>query len=165
MVLIVLVDILILGFYFGADKMIYRFSFLGEELSGYLPNTFEEQITRGSLTFFGYSKIKDFIFFGYGAGSFETLFKLNFPSLASYYADHAHSDIVEFLGEFGFIGFFLILSCIVISIIKNKLFYFKNLFLFYFFIILLIFDFTLHIPLIQLLLVILISMKIKDKKT
>lgn len=165
LVLIVLVDILILGFYFGADKMIYRFSFLGEELSGYLPNTFEEQITRGSLTFFGYSKIKDFIFFGYGAGSFETLFKLNFPSLASYYADHAHSDIVEFLGEFGFIGFFLILSCIVISIIKNKLFYFKNLFLFYFFIILLIFDFTLHIPLIQLLLVILISMKIKDKKT
>ena len=85
--------------------------------------------------------------------------------MASYYADHAHSDIVEFLGEFGFIGFFLILSCIVISIIKNKLFYFKNLFLFYFFIILLIFDFTLHIPLIQLLLVFLISMKIEDKKT
>ena len=93
------------------------------------------------------------MFFGYGPGSFEILFQLKFPNLSNSYANHAHSDLPQFIGEFGIVGFgFLLLS------IKNIFFKFINynlincLLLFYLFIIL-IFDFSLHIPLIQFLFV------------
>jgi len=93
------------------------------------------------------------LFFGYGPGSFEILFQLKFPNLLNSYANHAHSDLLQFIGEFGLVGFGLFLLSI-----KNLFFKSTNynlidyLLLFYLFIIL-IFDFSLHIPLIQFLFV------------
>ena len=51
---------------------------------------------------------------------FETLFKLKFPIQGISYANHAHSDLVQFLGEFGLIG-------TLILIISLSKFLFKKL--------------------------------------
>ena len=97
------------------------------------------------------------IFFGYGLGGFEYLFKIDYPDLSSKYVDHAHSDLLEFIGELGLIGFLNLLIVILLIFIRNNFFQFKNILLIYFLTILLIFDFSLHIPIIQFLLVILLS--------
>jgi len=124
----------------------------------------EDKLSRGNLALFSIKQIKEFAFFGYGLGGFETLFKLSHPNLSSYYADHAHSDLSEFIGEFGLFGFLLIFLSIVICFIRNKVFYFKNLLLFYFLITVLLFDFSLHIPIIQFLLVFLLSINFRNEK-
>ena len=164
LILIIIIDILILGFYFGSEKVLNRFYFLGAELNEYIPSSLEDKLSRGNLTSFSIKQVKNFAFFGYGLGGFETLFKLSHPNLSSYYANHAHSDFSEFIGEFGLIGSSLIFLSIAISFIKNKLFYFKNLLLFYFLIIVLLFDFSLHIPIIQFLLVFLLSINFGNNK-
>ena len=144
-------DILILGFYFGSEKLITRFTFLQDEMVGYLPSSLDTKITRAGVAKFALLEFKKFIFFGYGGGSFENLFKINFNDLSTYYASHAHSDLIEFIGEFGLIGFTLILISILSSIYKKKILSFKNFLLFYCLIFILIFDFSLHIPVIQFL--------------
>ena len=103
------------------------------------------------------SEFKKFIFFGYGGGSFENLFKINFNDVSTNYASHAHSDLIEFIGEFGLIGFTLVLLSLLFLFTKKKFFSFKNFLLCYLLIFILIFDFSLHIPVIQLLFVLLIS--------
>ena len=164
LILIIIIDVLILGFYFGSEKVFNRFYFLGAELSEYVPSSLEDKLSRGNLALFSIKQIKEFAFFGYGLGGFETLFKLSHPNLSSYYADHAHSDLSEFIGEFGLFGFLLIFLSIVICFIRNKVFYFKNLLLFYFLITVLLFDFSLHIPIIQFLLVFLLSINFRNEK-
>ena len=77
--------------------------------------------------------------------------------LSTNYASHAHSDIVEFIGEFGLIGFILIILSLLSLFSKKKFFSFKNFLLCYLLIFILIFDFSLHVPIIQLLFVLLIS--------
>ena len=164
LMLIVVFDVLILGFYFGAEKLVSRYSFLSNELNEFFPNFPENNISRGSLALFSLQKIKEFSLFGYGLGGFEYLFKISYSDLSSLYANHAHSDLLEFIGELGLIGFLNLLSVFLMILIKNNFFYFKNLLLFYFLIILLIFDFSLHIPIIQFLLVILFSINIDNNK-
>ena len=164
LMLIVVFDVLILGFYFGAEKLVSRYSFLSNELNEFFPNFPENNISRGSLALFSLQKIKEFSLFGYGLGGFEYLFKISYSDLSSLYANHAHSDLPEFIGELGLIGFLNLLSVFLMILIKNNFFYFKNLLLFYFLIILLIFDFSLHIPIIQFLLVILFSINIDNNK-
>ena len=56
------------------------------------------------LTKFAFIEFKKFILFGYGGGGFEYLFKINFQNLSKNFASHAHSDLIEFIGEFGLIG-------------------------------------------------------------
>jgi len=149
--IIILFDLFILGIYFGSSHIIDRFLFLENEFSEIL-NT-DVNLSRFQIIKFAFYQINDYLFFGYGPGSFEILFKLKFPNLLNSYANHAHSDLPQFIGEFGLVGFgFLLLS------IKNIFFKSINynliscLLLFYLFIIL-IFDFSLHIPLIQFLFV------------
>ena len=164
LVLIVILDILILGFYFGSEKLLYRYSFLQNEINSYSlsltePNTLDT--SRGTLAKFALSEFKKFIFFGYGIGGFENLFKINFVNLttkySSLYASHAHSDLIEFIGEFGLIGFTLIILSLKSFCTNKKNFLFKNFLLLYLLIFILVFDFSLHIPIVQLLLVILLS--------
>ena len=108
--------------------------------------------------------LRIFFFWGYGAGGFEYLFKINFENLSTIYAAHAHSDIIEFIGEFGLIGSTLILLSILFSCIKKNFFSFKNFLLLYLLFFILIFDFSLHIPIIQLLFVLLISINYKKNE-
>jgi len=147
--LILIFDILILGIYFGSSQIIDRFYFLKDEFAEIA--TTNDSLKRFQIIKFALNQLYDHILFGYGAGGFQNLFQINFANLNNFYADHAHSDVIEFLGEFGLIGFVLI----IISFIKlffNKHFYNHiNLILICYLFVILLFDFSLHIPIIQIM--------------
>jgi len=157
LIIIVLFDVLILGFYFGSEKLLQRFYFLEKEIIQYMPNTTELGLSRGNLIQFAFAEFKKFIFFGYGGGGFETLLTVNFSNLSTKFASHAHSDLVEFIGEFGIIGSILIFLSFLIACANKNFLSFENFLLSYLLIFILIFDFSFHIPIIQLLFVLLLS--------
>ena len=161
LILIVLFDVLILGFYFGSEKLLHRYSFLQNEINVYLPSSTEADLSRGVLAKFAFIEFKKYILFGYGGGGFENLVKVNFQNLSTGFASHAHSDFLEFIGEFGLIGSTLISLSLLISCVKKNFFLFKNFLLCYLFIFILIFDFSLHIPIIQFLFFLLLSLTYK----
>jgi len=160
LILIVIFDVLILGFYFGSEKLIQRYSFLHSDISSYSLSATEANITeiyRGTLAKFAFIEFKKFIFFGYGGGGFEYLFKVNFINLTTIYALHAHSDLIEFVGEFGLVGLTLITLSVMSYYTNKKNYLFKNFLLLYLLIFILIFDFSFHVPIIQLLFILLFS--------
>jgi hypothetical protein len=164
LLIIILFDVLIMGYYFGSDKLLARYSFLADDVSSYIETSLDNSLSRSNLSSFALSEFQNFIFFGYGAGAFEYLFNIRYENLSNYYTIHAHSDLAEFLGEFGLIGFCLIFISVVFIFLKNKILYFKNLLLLYFIFLILIFDFSLHVPIIQFTFLILLSINLKKKK-
>ena len=157
LILIVLFDVLVLGFYFGSEKLLQRYSFLQNEINEYSPSSGEVSLSRGEMAKFAFIEFKKFMFFGYGGGGFENLLKINFPNLSTLYATHAHADFIEFMGEFGIIGSILISLSLLVACASKSFFSFKNSLLCYLLIFILIFDFSFHIPIIQLLFVLLLS--------
>jgi O-antigen ligase len=157
LIVIVLFDVLVLGFYFGSEKLLQRYSFLQNEINEYSPSLGVVSLSRGEMAKFAFIEFKKFMFFGYGGGGFENLLKINFQNLSTSFATHAHSDIMEFLGEFGLVGFTLITLSFLFSCANKKCFSFKDFLLCYLLIFILIFDFSFHIPIIQLLFVLLLS--------
>ena len=159
--LIILLDIFIMGFFFGGDKLIDRYLFLNEDL------TIDNSITsfsRLEIIYFSIKQIKDFLLFGYGAGGFEAVFKLKFVNPTSLYANHAHSDLFEFIGEFGVLGFiFFILSFFKIFLLRKN-YNIKFIILLIIGLIIILFDFSLHIPLVQILFTILIMLSLTKQK-
>jgi len=164
LLIIILFDLLIMGYYFGSERLITRYSFLANDMSGYIETSTNNNLSRSNLSYFALSEFKNFIFFGYGAGAFEYLFNIRYENLSYYYTIHAHSDLAEFLGEFGLIGFSIIGTSIFFLFLRNKLLYFKNLLLLYFMFLILLFDFSLHVPIIQLTFLILLSINLMNKK-
>ena len=81
------------------------------------------------------------------------MFKLSFPYLSNSFANHAHSDLIEFVGEVGLSGFVLFFISISAFLKKSFHYNFKNLLLIFCMLIILFFDFSLHIPFIQFLFV------------
>ena len=160
LILIILFDILILGFFFGSEKLLERYSFLSQEIKQFSVSA-EVSLSRGDLAQFAYIEFKKFILFGYGGGGFEHLLKINYQNLSTQFAVHAHSDLIEFMGEFGLISSILLLLSILFIFIKNHIFNFKNIILFYLLFFILTFDFSFHIPLIQLLFILLLSVNYK----
>lgn len=151
-ILIILFDLIILGFYFGTPKLVSRFYFLQEEFS----NMSDEitTLSRFDIIKFSIYELKNFLFFGYGSGAFEILFQIKFSNSNQYFANHAHSDLIEFVGEYGLLGTAL-LFCSFVKIFFNKKFFSSiNLLLIFYSLIILSFDFSLHIPIIQMLFVI-----------
>ena len=147
--IIVFVDIVVLGLYFGSFRIVERFLFLENEFSE-ITNP-DINLMRFQVIKFSFYQIYDYLIFGYGAGGFETMFQLSFPNLSNSFANHAHSDLIEFVGEVGLLGFalfFLSISSFLNEFIK---FNFKNLLLIFCMCIILLFDFSLHIPFIQFL--------------
>ena len=150
--MIVFFDLIIIGLYFGRAEIVDRFFFLKEDfgsISGDITNK-----SRFDIIKFSISELKNFILFGYGAGGFENLFKLKFANISNQFANHAHADIFEFFGEFGLIGFLLLFLSVVKFFFDIKNYSFLNILIFTFSIIILFFDFSLHIPIIQILLLI-----------
>ena len=159
---IILFDIFILGFFFGGEQLFDRFYFLRAELSVYTNEISQIKTTsRADIAKFGLSQLNNFLIFGYGAGGFEMLFKNFYGQLGLVFANHAHSDLIEFIGEFGLIGSSLLLFIFFQILKKIEIFELKNLYLFLFVFFILIFDFSLHIPLIQVLFIIIMSIKSK----
>ena len=146
---IILFDLIFVGIYFGTYEIIDRFYFLKEEFST-IPGEINN-ISRFDIIKFGLSEFKNFIFFGYGAGSFENLFQLKFVNLSNKFANHAHSDLVEFLGEFGLIGMLFFLFSIIKFILNKKNYNLVGYIVLSYLVIIILFDFSLHIPLIQIL--------------
>ena len=161
LILIVLFDVLILGFYFGSEKLLQRYSFLQNEINDYLPSSTEISLSRGGIVKFAFIEFKKFILFGYGGGGFEYLFKINFQNLSTQFASHAHSSIIEFIGEFGLIGSTFISLSLLLTCANKDFLSFKNFLLCYLLIFILIFDFSFHIPIIQFLFILLLSVSYK----
>ena len=147
---IIIVDVFLLGIYFGSSRIIDRFSFLQNEFTEI--NNTEANFLRFQVIKFAINQIYHYLFFGYGPGSFEILFQLKFPNLTNQYANHAHSDLFQFIGEFGLIGS-LLLFLSILSFFSKINYNIKNNLLIFFLIIILLFDFSLHIPFIQFLFV------------
>ena len=159
LIFIIIFDLIILGIYFGTFKLIDRFYFLKEEFSVISDGT--ETLNRFDLIKFGYNEIKNFFFFGYGAGGFENLFKLKFENSSSQFANHVHSDIVEFFGEFGAFGSVIFIFSFIKFFLMKKSYNLINFLVFSYLIVILFFDFSLHIPLIQVLVLIMFSLNNK----
>ena len=159
--IIVLIDIFILGIYFGSSRIIDRFNLLDNEFAEIA--NIEVNFSRFQVIKFAFYQMYDYLFFGYGPGSFEILFQINFPDLTNKYANHAHSDLFQFIGEFGLFGFALFILSILSFFIKITFDLKNNLLLFYL-IIILLFDFSLHIPFIQFLFVIFLTFNQKSIK-
>jgi hypothetical protein len=150
-ILILLIDILIVGLYFGGSKIIDRFYFLSNEFDEIYSN--EINYSRFDIVRFGFFQLKNYLFFGYGTGGFQNLFQLNFAELSHLYANHAHSGLVEFIGEFGLFGCSLLLLSLLNFFINKNSYSFINIIILFCLIILLFFDFSLHSPIIQFLFV------------
>ncbi len=158
---IIIVDVFVLGIYFGSSRIIDRFSFLQNEFAEI--NNTEVNFLRFQIIKFAINQIYHYLFFGYGPGSFEILFQLKFPNLTNQYANHAHSDLIQFVGEFGIIGFLLLLFSILSFFLKIK-YNIKNNLLIFCLIVILLFDFSLHIPFIQFLFVVFFTFNQKFTK-
>ncbi len=149
LIFIILFDIFILGLFFGSDKLFDRFSFINEDLNLNNPNS----ISRFEIINFAIIQIKNFYLFGYGLGGFETLYKWKFIHTSNIFANHAHSSVVEYFGELGLLGFLLLILSF------GKIFFKKNNYNFVFILLLtlssfiLLFDFSLHIPINQIIFV------------
>ncbi len=150
-VIIILIDIFIFGIYFGSSRIVDRFSFLENEFAE-IENK-DINFARFQVIKFGLLQIYDYLIFGYGPGSFAVLFQIKFPDLINSYANHTHSDLIQFIGEFGLVGLIFFLLSILNFFLKINYNLKNNLLLFYLLIIL-FFDFSLHIPIIQFLFVI-----------
>ena len=148
---------MILGLVFGNAKLVER----------YAETSIMGEAGRIGLHQFGFTQFKKFWLFGYGAGAFELIFKLFYSiSPNGSIAAHAHNDGIELMGEVGMIGILilLLLSLIYFKQLLNKInqererarFILLSLLLIILFIQSFV-DFSLHIPGISILLVVILS--------
>ncbi len=157
---IIFFDLIFLGYYFGSTELIDRFYLLNEEFV--ISNDTGEKLSRIKIIQFGLSQIKKFLFFGYGPGSFETIFQIKYLNNSSNFANHAHSDITEFSGELGLLGISILICSFFKFFLDKNIHSSLNYLLTIYLITILLFDFSLHIPLIQILF---ISFFLLNKKT
>ena len=157
---IIFFDLIFIGIYFGTSEIIDRFYFLKEEFSTISGEI--NSISRFDIIKFGLIEFKNFFLFGYGSGGFENVFQLKFFNLSNQFANHAHSDLVEFLGEFGLVGITLIILSFIKFILNKKSYTLINIIVFSYAIIILSFDFSLHIPIIQVLFLIFLILNKKS---
>jgi len=122
--ILVVFDILILGFYFGGTQLIDRFLFVHEDLNSSINNSIYEidghsqSLSRVDIIKIGFNFFEKFYLFGYGAGAFQVTFFLFYENLNNFYTNHVHADFIELLAELGIIGF-LITIFIFYYIFKN----------------------------------------------
>ncbi len=90
---ILLLDLFIIGNYFGIDRLQERFAQASTEAS-----------TRIDLHRYHADMVGDRIFVGSGAGSYETVFAQYRDASISRKATHAENDYAEFLIELGLLG-------------------------------------------------------------
>ena len=176
-IFLILFDILIMGIYFGGYQLISRFDFFNYELLSSPDNqgnllsskNIDDNLSRMKLILLGFEFFKSYFYFGYGAGAFESAFFLLFENLKNVYANHAHSDFIELLGELGVIGF-TIFVFLFISILLKGVDSYKHKYnnLYYILVPLLMvfllngfFDFSLNIPSNQFLFASLTTISIK----
>ncbi|WP_277458495.1 MULTISPECIES: O-antigen ligase family protein [Methylococcus] len=103
---IVLVDVLVIGSYFGIEEVARRLE----------QTTVVEASNRVDLFDYALPYVSDYLPFGAGAGSFVASFlPYGGPEVVTPY-DHAHNDYLEFLGEWG-IGFLPMALAVALSLV------------------------------------------------
>ena len=176
-IVLILFDILIMGVYFGGNQLISRFDFFNYELLSNPNNQvnllsskdIEDNLSRLKLISLGFEFFKSYFYFGYGAGAFESAFFLLFENLNDIYANHAHSDFVELLGELGIFGFIIFILLFINILYRGVDAYIGKYSNLHFLLIPLLllflfngfFDFSLNIPSNQFLFASLVTMSLK----
>ena len=158
-IFILIFDVFVMAIFFGNAKLIERYS----------ETSLLKETIRLDLQTFGIEQFKNFWLFGYGNGAFGQIFKIFYilpENYSNIYADHAHNDSIELLGEIGILGsliLFLIYSFYLLKIFKdinkNK---HSSKFILLPFLLLILFiqsfvDFSLHAPGILILVVTILS--------
>jgi hypothetical protein len=164
-IFILIFDIIILGFLFGNAKLIARFA----------TTSVMSEAIRIDLHSFGLEQFKSFWLFGYGSGAFGQVYKLFFiiPENYDYLAKYAHNDGIQLLGEVGIVGITILLSLSftyikkLINKIKQEKEFFRFVLIFLLLTVLFIqslVDFSMHIPGISILLMIILSIGFIESK-
>jgi O-antigen ligase len=155
----------VLGILFGNEKLIERYaetSIIGE-------------VGRFDLHSFGLDQFKNFWLFGYGSGAFDLVYKLFaiVPENYNFRAKYVHNDGIQLLGEVGIVGISILLSLSftyfkkLINRIKQEKEFFRFVLIFLLLAVLFIqslVDFSLHIPGISILLMIILSIGLINSK-
>ena len=156
-IFILIFDITILGLIFGNAKLVER----------YAETSLITEVTRLRLDVFGINQFKEFWLLGYGTGAFEQVFKLFYNILPDgKIAAHTHNDGIELIGEVGTVGItiFILLTFIYFKKLIAKIIQERERARFILLSLLLIIlfiqsfvDFSLHIPGIATLLIVILS--------
>jgi O-antigen ligase len=155
----------VLGLLFGNAKLVERYaetSIIGEA-------------ERFNLHGFGLDQFKSFWLFGYGSGAFGLVYKLFaiVPENYNFRAKYVHNDGLQLLGEVGIVGISILLSLSfmyfkkLINRIKQEKDFFRFVLIFLLLAVLFIqslVDFSLHIPGISILLMIILSIGLINSK-
>jgi len=164
-IFILIFDVLVLGLLFGNAKLVERYaetSIIGEA-------------ERFNLHGFGLDQFKSFWLFGYGSGAFGLVYKLFaiVPENYNFRAKYVHNDGLQLLGEVGIVGISILLSLSfmyfkkLINRIKQEKDFFRFVLIFLLLAVLFIqslVDFSLHIPGISILLMIILSIGLINSK-
>lgn len=115
---LVVIDLLVVGSWFGADQIAARLSVTRLELSasanvtestvraaGVEQKSVELDAERPGLVRVSWSLYQQAPWFGHGAGSFRSVFpSARTTDLSHKFYDHAHNDFVQLLVEYGLVG-------------------------------------------------------------
>jgi putative inorganic carbon (HCO3(-)) transporter len=106
LVSLIVIDILIVGAWFGIDKVAQR-----------LEQTSFATETRDEVDIYTLPYWEDYLLTGSGLGSFYTVFPRYRESDVDAFFDHAHNDYLEFGAETGIVGVLLVGSSVILSLI------------------------------------------------
>jgi len=115
LVSLIVIDILIVGAWFGVDKVAQRLK----------TTTFDSEI-RDEVDIYTIPYWQDYLWTGSGLGSFSTAFPRYQDQDVGGYFDHAHNDYLEFGAETGIIGILLIGSIVLVCLILALLAQYKR---------------------------------------
>ena len=104
---ILIIDILLLGTFFGIEELQQRLEQTNLEE--------EQRITAVTLTL---GLVEKYPWFGTGLGTFYAAFPMVRDGGISLFYDHAHADLVEFPAELGVVGAFPLLLLFCLSLYK-----------------------------------------------
>lgn len=94
---VLIIDIFFISYYLGSEGLFERISV----------TTLEGEKSRWEIFSYGLTKFYEFPIFGYSLGNFSTLFRIDLYQGGLFY-DHVHNDFIEFMGEIGAVGSFLL---------------------------------------------------------
>ncbi|WP_096087130.1 O-antigen ligase family protein [Agaribacterium haliotis] len=106
---LVVLDVLIVGAYFGVEKVKQRI-----ELTSLQGET-RDDVVSASIPY-----MQDYWFGGSGAGSFGSVFQAYQPTSFGGWYDYAHNEYVQFFAELGLLSF-IALAAMVLYVVANAL--------------------------------------------
>jgi len=116
LVSILLVDVLVISQFFGLEQLkdrIVNTQISDKIVSGEVVR--KENVDRDDVVLSTVPMIKERLFVGHGAGTFEASYQQYAGANIRGHFDHAHNDYVQFLVEFGLIGFVPLALFVVLS--------------------------------------------------